>query len=76
MSSLYAIETASGLAGIAVRVTSGFRFYAADFLYTSLERECWRRIEDLRATVERLAASEKERGTVVRLPARRSRSRY
>jgi hypothetical protein len=75
MSSLYAIETASGVAGIAIRITSGFRFYAADFLYTSLERERWQRIEDLYAAVERLAAADKHSGTVVRRPARRSRPR-
>jgi hypothetical protein len=73
MSSLYAIETAAGLAGIAIRITSGFRFYAADFLYTALERECWRRIEDLHAAVERLAAADQSTGTVVRLSARRGR---
>lgn len=76
MGSIYAIETPAGTAGIAIRMTSGLRFYAAHDLYATLERERWQRIEDLYAAVNKLNAAENDAGSVgERLTARRSRPR-
>jgi hypothetical protein len=75
MSDFYAIETSTGAAGIAIRITSGFRFYAADDLYATLEREGWQRIEDLYAAVTRLAAAPHRATAVVEHLATRRRRR-
>jgi hypothetical protein len=75
MSDFYAIETSAGVAGIAIRITAGFRFYAAVDLYGTLEGERWPRIEDLYAAVNRLAAPvDRGAAAVERLSTRRRRS--
>jgi hypothetical protein len=74
MNDFYAIETAAGAAGIAIRISSGFRFYAADDLHGSLEGEHWQRVEDPQAAVNRLAVPPDRATAVVEpLPAHRRR---
>jgi hypothetical protein len=64
------------VAGIAIRVTSGFRFYAADFRYATLEREYWQRVADLYAAANRIAAADSGARSVVRRRARRNRPHF
>jgi hypothetical protein len=57
MSKFYVIETATRAAGLAVLVESGLQFHASDNAFAALEKRRYARLEDIRADVERLAAS-------------------
>jgi hypothetical protein len=56
MTDAFVIETRRHTAGIAVRERSGFRFYAADRLFQSLDNCTFSGLSALHATVERRAA--------------------
>jgi hypothetical protein len=57
MTDIYAIETSVGTAGLAVRDASGFRFYAADHVFTALENQQYARLAEIYTAVNRLAAA-------------------
>lgn len=54
MSNAYVIETARHTAGIAVRERRGFRFYAADALFQSLDNLSFSGLRDLWAAIDLL----------------------
>jgi hypothetical protein len=60
MSNAYVIETARHTAGIAVREPRGFRFYASDVQYYSLDNLSFSGLGDLRAAIDMLAASRRK----------------
>ena len=49
MFDIFAVETATGTAGLAVRTETGFRFYAADHALAVLETRRYAAIEDGRS---------------------------
>jgi len=53
MTDAFIIETTRHTAGIAVREPKGFRFYAADALFRSLDNVQFRGLRDLHAAVDR-----------------------
>jgi hypothetical protein len=55
MTDIYAIETSIGTAGLAVRDAAGFRFYASDQLFTTLENQQYARLAEIYTAVNRLA---------------------
>jgi len=57
MTDIYAIETSVGTAGLAVRDASGFRFYASDQLFTTLENQQYARLVEIYNAVNRLSAA-------------------
>jgi hypothetical protein len=72
MTDAFVIETERRTAGIAIRERSGFRFYAADRVFQSLDNRTFRGLRDLHATVDRCAAdAEPDRGGGFRAPGRR-----
>ena len=58
----FVIETARHTAGIAVRERGGYRFYASDLLFHSLDNQSFHGLRDLHAAIDRLAAPPAERG--------------
>lgn len=60
MTDAFVIETPRLTAGIAVRESSGFRFYASDKLFQSLDNREFRALRELRAAVDRFAARPEE----------------
>lgn len=60
MTDAFVIETPRLTAGIAVREPSGFRFYASDMIFQSLDNREFRALRDLRAAVDRHAAGPRE----------------
>ncbi len=48
------IETDSHVAGVAMRERTGYRFYASDALFRSLENFQFRQLRGLQAAVERI----------------------
>jgi hypothetical protein len=58
-------------AGLAVRAEAGFRFYASDHAFASLEGRNYRRLQDIHADVRRLA----EAPTIPALSQRRGKRR-
>ncbi len=57
MSEIFAVETAAGTAGLAVRAGSGFRFYASNHAFAELETRRYRRIEEIQTDINRLVTS-------------------
>ncbi|HWB49487.1 MAG TPA: hypothetical protein VG651_10285 [Stellaceae bacterium] len=57
MTDIYAVETPTRAAGLAVRAEAGFRFLAADLAFAGLEGRSYARLEDIKADVRRLAAT-------------------
>jgi len=55
MTDIFAIETPTRTVGLAVRADAGFRFYASDQAFIGLEGPSYRRLEDIRKGVRRLA---------------------
>jgi len=55
MSNAYVIETARRTAGIAVRERRGFRFYASDTLFRSLDNHSFSGLGDLWAAIDLVA---------------------
>ncbi len=55
MTDAFVIETTRHTAGIAVREHQGFRFYAADALFQSLDNVQFRGLRDLRAAIDRFS---------------------
>ncbi len=55
MTDAFVIETPRLTAGIAVRETGGFRFYASDMAFLSLDNREFRALRDLRSAVDRHA---------------------
>jgi hypothetical protein len=56
---IFAVETPTRTAGLAVRAEAGFRFYASDHAFVGLESRNFRRLEDIQAAVRRLADATK-----------------
>jgi hypothetical protein len=57
MNDIYAIEKSVGTAGLAVRDAAGFRFYASDQVFTTLESRRYERLAEIHTAVNRLAAA-------------------
>jgi len=55
MTDAFVIETAHHTAGIAVRERSGFRFYASDRLFYSLDNRSFSGMRELWAAINRCA---------------------
>lgn len=55
MTDAFVIETPRLTAGIAVREPSGFRFYASDMAFLSLDNRQFRALRELRSAVDRHA---------------------
>jgi len=60
MTDAFVIETPRLTAGIAVRESSGFRFYASDLAFLSLDNRQFRALRELRSAVERQAGGPRE----------------
>jgi hypothetical protein len=71
MTDAFVIETERRTAGIAIRERSGFRFYAADRIFQSLDNRTFRGLRDLHATVDRCAAAVEPDGRAPRRAAGR-----
>ena len=54
------IETAHHTAGVAVREQGGYRFYAADAAFLSLDNRFFHRLRALQAAVDSLCRSAKD----------------
>jgi hypothetical protein len=72
MPDIFAIETPARTAGLAVRGDTGFLFYASDHAFVGLEGRSYRRLEDIRTQVSRLASA-RQVPTPARRPGRRRR---
>jgi hypothetical protein len=72
MIDIFAIETSARTAGLAVRAAAGFRFYASDHAFAGLEGRSYRRLEDIRTDVSRLASA-RQVPALARRPGRRHR---
>ena len=57
MSRIYVVETDTKTVGLAVPAENGMRFYAADHAFAALEKRLYARLDEIRAAVNRLAAS-------------------
>jgi predicted RecB family endonuclease len=57
MNDIYAIETSARTAGLAVCDAAGFRFYASDQMFTTLECRRYERLAEIHTAVNRLAAA-------------------
>jgi hypothetical protein len=55
MTDIFAVETETRAAGLAVRAETGFRFYASDQAFAGLEGRSYRRLTDIHADVRRVA---------------------
>lgn len=55
MTDIFAVETSTRTVGLAVRAEAGFRFYASDHAFASLEGRNYRRVEDIQADIRRVA---------------------
>lgn len=70
MSDFFVVETATRIAGLAVRAEHGFRFYASDHAFARLEGRRYARIEDLHIDISRITGDRpteiqgRRRGTV------------
>jgi hypothetical protein len=57
MTDAYVIETRDRAAGVAVRDHAGFRFFASDAPFYSLDNRTFRHLRALRSAVDAVAAS-------------------
>ena len=68
MSDTYIIEVASQTAGIVVRDTDGYRFFAATHRFNPLEGQLFRNAREAELAASRLDDGRRDAGRVVRLP--------